>query len=442
MLTQVETDLLCRVGPGTQMGALMREYWLPAAYEWELEPDGQPQRVRLLGEDLLAWRDSEGNVAFTQQRCPHRGAGLFFGRNEAGGLRCAYHGWKFDVNGSCIDMPNEPPTSNFKNKMKITSYKGADFGGIVWAYMGPNQDNPPGMPQFEWGLVPEEQRRHYRRFIYECNWMQALEGELDSTHAPILHGRLHAEDDPKYGGFTVEKVADFYVEKTVYGLVYGAERKQPDGNSYWRASHFLFPFYGMFPATNSRVPLSIYVPIDDYYTMHFGLQWHPTEAMPGSRFPTPELPDEPGVLSQNQGPWKPEQKGTFYANWWPAISPETDFHMDLWAKKHKNFTGIPSVRQQDAAIEWSMGAIMDRTKEHLGTADASIIRARRQLLSAARALVEDGTPPPGVETPEAYKVRSVAVVLPGGVPWMEALGDWFFARTTDYPESAGRLTGQ
>ena len=116
------------------------------------------------------------------------------------------------------------------------------------------------------------------------------------------------------------------------------------------------------------MPLSIYVPIDDYYTMHFGLQWHPTEAMPGSRFPTPELPDEPGVLSQNQGPWKPEQKGTFYANWWPAISPETDFHMDLWAKKNKNFTGIPSVRQQDAAIEWSMGAIMDRTKEHLGTA--------------------------------------------------------------------------
>ena len=393
MLTQVETDLLCRVGPGTPMGALMREYWLPAAYEWELEPDGQQQRVRLLGEDLLAWRDSEGNVAFTQQRCPHRGAGLFFGRNEEGGLRCAYHGWKFDVSGNCIDMPNEPPTSNFKNKMKITSYKGADFGGVVWCYMGPNQDDPPGMPQFEWGLVPEEQRRHYRRFIYECNWMQALEGELDSTHAPILHGRLHAEDDPKYGGYTVEKVADFYVEKTVYGLVYGAERKQPDGNSYWRASHFLFPFYGMFPATNSRVPLSIYVPIDDYYTMHFGLQWHPTEAMPGSRFPTPELPDEPGVLSQNQGPWKPEQKGTFYANWWPAISPETDFHMDLWAKKNKNFTGIPSVdsRTRRSSGAWAPSWTAPRSTWALRT-PASSGRVGN-CCPAARALVEDGTPP-------------------------------------------------
>ena len=442
MLTQEETDLLCQVSAGTPMGELMRQYWLPATYDWELEPDGQPQRVRLLGEDLLAWRDTNGVPAFTQNLCPHRGAGLYFGRNEEGGLRCAYHGWKFDVDGNCVDMPNEPPTSNFKNKLKITSYKGADFGGITWIYMGPNQENPPGVPQFEWGLVPEAQRRHYRRFIYECNWMQGLEGELDSTHAPFLHSRLHPEDDSKYGGYTVEKIADFYVQNTDYGLVYGAERKQADGNSYWRATHFLFPFYGMFPATPARVPLSIYVPIDDYYTMHFGLEWHPTKELKGNRRPEGDLPDEVGVLTGGAGPWKPEKKGTFYSKWWPAMSPETDFHMDLEAKKKFNYTGIPSVRQQDAALEWSMGPIMDRTKEHLGTADATVIKSRRRLIAAARAFAEDGTPPPGSQNPELYKVRSCSVVLSGDQDWQEALGDWFYARTTDYPTAAGVMTGR
>ncbi|MDE2900977.1 MAG: Rieske 2Fe-2S domain-containing protein, partial [Chloroflexota bacterium] len=182
MLTREENELLCRVGPGTPMGELMREYWMPVTYDWELEPDGQPQRVRVLGEDLLAWRDTEGRPAFTQERCPHRGAGFFFGRNEHGGLRCAYHGWKFDVGGNCLEMPNEPSTSNFRHKVKITAYPAYDFGGIVWIYMGQHQDNPPPVPQFEWGLVPEDQRGHSHRFIYECNWMQALEGELDSTH--------------------------------------------------------------------------------------------------------------------------------------------------------------------------------------------------------------------------------------------------------------------
>ncbi len=442
MLTQEETDLLCQVSAGTPMGELMRQYWLPAAYDWELEPDGQPQRVKLLGEDLLAWRNSDGVPAFTQNLCPHRGASLYFGRNEEDGLRCAYHGWKFDVDGNCVDMPNEPSTSNFKSKLKITSYKGADFGGMTWVYMGPNQENPPGVPQFEWGLVPEAQRRHYRRFIYECNWMQGLEGELDSTHAPFLHSRLRMEDDPRYGGYTVEKFADFHVQNTDYGLVYGAERKQEDGNSYWRATHFLFPFYGMFPATPARVPLSIYVPIDDYYTMHFGLEWHPTKELKGNHWPDGELPTEVGVLTGGAGPWKAEKKGTFYSKWWPAMSPETDFHMDLEAKKTKNYTGIPSVRQQDAALEWSMGPIMDRTKEHLGTADATVIKSRRRLIAAARALAEHGTPPPGSQNPELYNVRSCSVVLAGDQDWQEALGDWFYGRTTEYPTAAGVMTGQ
>jgi phenylpropionate dioxygenase-like ring-hydroxylating dioxygenase large terminal subunit len=153
MLSREDTDLLCRIGPGTPMGALMRRYWMPVLYTWEIEPDGPPQRVRVLGEDLIAWRDSNGAPSFVSENCPHRGASLFFGRNEECGLRCVYHGWKFDTSGVCVDMPNEPPESNFKHKVRVNAYRGADFGGVTWVYMGPEQANPPEVPRFEWGLV-------------------------------------------------------------------------------------------------------------------------------------------------------------------------------------------------------------------------------------------------------------------------------------------------
>jgi phthalate 4,5-dioxygenase oxygenase subunit len=439
MLTREENELLSQVSRGTPMGELMRQYWMPVIYDWELEPDGQPQRVRVLGEDLLAWRDTNGTPAFTQNLCPHRGASLYFGRNEKEGLRCAYHGWKFDVNGNCVDMPNEPATSNFKNKLKITSYMGADFGGIVWAYMGDNQKNPPLVPQFEWGLIPEEQRGHTHKFIEQCNWMQLLEGELDSTHVYFLHSRLDKDASPKYGLYHPDQAATFHVVNKNYGIMYGAHREE-EGRDYWRVAHFLYPIYGMFPAVhNGVVPLSIYMPVDDTHTLHFQLRWHPTTALQGSRRPTFELPDEPGVLG-GPGPMKPEQKGKFYAKWWPVVNHETDFHMDLDAKKNKSFTGIPSVRQQDAALEWSMGAIMDRTKEHLGTADAAIIKTRRKLIAAAREFAEAGTPPPGSENPEWYTVRSCEAVLPAGENWQEALGPWLSASTLEYPDplSTGR----
>ncbi len=434
MLTRKENELLSQVGEGTPMGQLMRQYWMPVIYDWELEPDGQPQRVRVLGEDLLAWRDTNGVPAFTQDRCPHRGASFYFGRNEECGLRCAYHGWKFDVDGNCIDMPNEPPTSNFKNKLKIISYKGSDFGGIVWAYMGPDQDDPPAVPKFEWGLLPEDHRHHTHKFIYLCNWMQALEGELDSSHVYFLHSRLNPEDSPKYGQYHPDLKAKFHVVNKEFGITYGAQRAQGE-DEYWRVAHFLFPIYGMFPAVNKGVvPLSIYMPIDDHHTLHFGLRWHPNKAMQeGARWPDFKLPDEPGVLG-GAGPMKPEQKGKFFAKWWPQLSPETDFHMSLEAKKSKNFTGIPSVRQQDAALEWSMGLIMDRTKEHLGTADAVIIKTRRKLINAARDLAENGTPPPGSQNPEWYTVRSCETVLPAGGDWQEILDPWLSAGTPEYPD--------
>jgi nitrite reductase/ring-hydroxylating ferredoxin subunit len=435
MLSKQDNDLLCRVGAGTAMGELMRRYWIPAMYGWELEPDGQPQRVRLLGEDLLAWRDSNGTTAFTQEHCPHRGVSLYYGRNEECGLRCCYHGWKYDTTGQCIDMPNEPASSNFKTKVRILSYRTAEAGGLVWVYMGPDQDNPPALPQFEWCLLPQSQVRHSHKLVYECNWMQALEGELDSTHVYFLHSRLRQDLPGKYGLWIDDKAARFHVVPTEYGLLYGAERSEPEG-TYWRTTQFIFPFHAMFPAINNGVlPMSIYVPIDDEHTLHMGVSWHPTRELTPN---TPEgllnapLPGEPGVLG-GIGPMMPEQTGRFFARWWPEVSPASDFNMDLEAKKTKSFTGIPGVRLQDSAVIWSMGRIMPRHREHLGTADASIIRGRRALIAAATALAEHGTPPPASQQPELYRVRPCETILTPKDDWQTALSDWHNLRTNDYP---------
>jgi phthalate 4,5-dioxygenase oxygenase subunit len=426
MLSSEDTELLCRVGAGTPMGDLMRQYWMPVIYPWEIEPDGQPKRIRVLGEDLLAWRATNGTPSFTQERCPHRGASLFYGRNEEGGLRCAYHGWKFDVTGQCVEMPNEAAASTFKGKVHITAYKGADYGGMVWVYMGPRQENPPGVPAFEWGEVPPDQRSQYRKAVYECNWMQSLEGEMDSTHVYFLHARVEREASPKFGLFHTGLSAKFHLRETDYGLMYAAEREEEDGNVYWRTTNFMFPFYGMFPGSPRSVPLSIYVPIDDAHTLHMGVNWHPTEKVAGALWPVPDLPENPGELVEGMGPMKLEQKGIFFA--------DNDFSMDLEAKK-LNSTGIPSVRLQDAAVLHSMGPIMDRTLEHLCTTDAAIIKVRRKLIAAAKLLRSHGVVPPGVDNPEWYRLRTCNVSLPRGTDWEEELADWHYARTTTYPTS-------
>src|SRR6516164_9841815 len=191
MLSKENTEMLTRVGPGTVMGDLMRQYWLPCVYSWELTPDGDPRRVRMLGEDLIAFRNSNGTPGFIQNNCPHRGASLFFGRNEEAGIRCVYHGWKFDVEGRCIDMPNEPAESDFKSKVKAVAYPTRERNGIVWAYLGPRKE-PPRLPDLEANALDGSTAT---AFQLECNWLQILEGDIDTTHVGFLH----------YGGFTPEE---------------------------------------------------------------------------------------------------------------------------------------------------------------------------------------------------------------------------------------------
>ena len=273
MTTAAENKILTGVGPGpgTPLGELMRQYWLPAAKSSELEADGDPIRLKLLGEKLIAFRGSTGNVGIMDHRCPHRCASLFFGRNEEGGIRCVYHGWKFEAGGSCLDMANVPPHQDFKHKVHAKAYKAGECNGLIWVFMG-DQENVPELPPIEATLVPEDKMNinfQYR----ECNWLQAVEGELDTSHLGFLHfgtvGTEHfVEGDPNSHTVT-NRAPEYATNDTDYGFMYGAHRDAEDGAKYWRVAHFLFPCWTMPPLNPLEIDFAVraYVPMDDENTM-------------------------------------------------------------------------------------------------------------------------------------------------------------------------------
>ncbi|MBV8083583.1 MAG: Rieske 2Fe-2S domain-containing protein, partial [Chloroflexi bacterium] len=232
------------------MGNLFRQYWLPAMLSRELpDPDSDPVRVRLLGENLISFRDTTGKVGLIQNHCPHRGASLFFGRNEEAGLRCVYHGWKFDVTGQCVDMPNEPAESNFKNKVRAVAYPTQERCGVVWAYMGPRA-TPPPLPDLEANMLPEGDWQVNATFR-ECNWLQGLEGDIDTSHLGFLHFGARDPEKTTKNTFDYWTVKDrkprYEVVDTDYGAMYGAYRPAHDNLNYWRLAQFLFPCFVMIP---------------------------------------------------------------------------------------------------------------------------------------------------------------------------------------------------
>src|SRR5688572_18187207 len=244
MLNAADNELLCRVGPGTPMGDLMRQYWIPALLSEELpSADCPPIRLRLLGENLIGFRVTSGTAGITVNSCPHRGASMFFGRNEEEGLRCVYHGWKFDVHGDCVDMPSEPPESNFKSKVRIKAYACQERNGIIWTYMGP-RETPPTLPEWLPNMHPDSRAGKSMR---ECNYMQALEGDIDTIHFGFLHaGHVKLEETafgtPDYYAIKVRN-ANMTVIETEVGTTYGAYRPAEDGTDYWRIANYLLPFY-------------------------------------------------------------------------------------------------------------------------------------------------------------------------------------------------------
>ena len=425
MLSAADNELLTHVGAGTPMGNLMREYWMPAIQSAELPaPDGDPVRLRLLGENLIMFRDTSGRIGLIANACPHRGASLFYGRNEENGLRCVYHGWKFDVSGRCVDMPSEPDESNFKDKIKARAYPCVEKAGMVWVYMGA-RETPPPMPAFEWTNLSEDQFA-VTPFLRECNWMQALEGDIDTSHLYFLHGRLSPEDSPALGVWHNDKHPHLEVVKTEYGLVYGAARDEDENSTYWRITQFGFPIFTLFPMNeDGGVPGHMWTPLDDSHTMVWTVIWNPTltksdwaySSLGIARGDRAHLPNTTDWL----GRWRMEANRT------------NDYQIDREMQRTKNFTGIATIPMQDQAVVESMGDIYDRTNEHLGTSDTMVIQVRRRLVQAAKDLRDNGTIPPGVDNPEWYGFRSVSGTLPKGDSWVEGFGEWMAGRSNKVP---------
>ncbi len=428
MLLKEENELLARTGPGTPMGSLMRRYWIPALLSYELpEADCAPVRVILLGEDLIAFRDSEGKAGLLGGHCPHRGASLFFGRNEESGLRCVYHGWKFDTTGACVDMPNEPPESNFKTKVRTTAYPCVDRGGAIWTYMGPPELQPT-FPELEWSAVPEAQRFHSKRH-QECNWLQAMEGGIDSSHISFLHSGQPPmkRANPNHAAATARNSAAserglhikdssprFEIVDTDYGLLIGARRETDDDNYYWRITQWLFPWYTMIPPFgDGGIGGHAWVPIDDESCWTWSFNWHPMRDY---------LPEQIEAMRRGGGIHSVLIPGTFR----PAANKDNNYLLDRDKQRFDNFTGIDSIATQDCAVQESMGVIYDRSKEHLGVSDTAIIAARRRLLKAVREH-ERGGEPPALDG-EQYRVRSFSTILPKDVPWVEGAKDGLVAR--------------
>ncbi|HEY7164818.1 MAG TPA: Rieske 2Fe-2S domain-containing protein [Candidatus Binatia bacterium] len=417
MLSREENELLTRTDAGTPMGELMRRYWLPALLSSEIpEPDCPPARIKILGEQLVAFRDSEGRIGLLDEFCAHRGTSLWLGRNEQSGLRCVWHGWKYDVNGQCIHQLNEQPETSFAQKIRIKSYPTCELGGVIWAYLGPPEKKPP-LPQFAWTQVPET-HRHASKVIQECNWLQALEGGLDQSHVGILHSTFRANSNVL--GSTPESfnarggAPVFDIEPTQFGHRYVAIRTLPDRQQYVRGYNFVMPFTQIRPyspkgtadASKKFNPGHMWVPIDDENCVVWNWMYSWGEE--------PLREEDRLDRSLANGPNDVDQK-TFRS----FRNKSNEWLIDRDMQRKENFTGILGVNTQDRAVQELQGPIADRTREHLGPADRAIIIARQMLLEAVKT-VQAGGDPPGADA-SYYRARATVKIIPPEASWREAI---------------------
>jgi len=421
------------------MGSLFRRFWQPVLYSSELaDRDGAVVRVRLLGEDLIAFRDSGGKVGLLAAHCPHRGADLFYGRNEQHGLRCIYHGWKFDTEGRCTDMPNDPAGGDLASRVETIGYPCREIGTAIWAYMGPGA--PPEPPELEWTLLPESHKFATKRF-HECNWAQALEGDLDSSHVGLLHSNLDQlvpsfsygwRPDGSYNTIGQHRSPRVEVEETDFGMWVAARRPSKEGYFYWRASAFILPFYTIIPASgDSPLHINIWQPVDDEHTLVWSIEYH------GGR---PITDDERSRLGSGHyahyGPDDVLPASTQPAGQWRSKAIRAnDFLIDREMQRSKNFSGLRGFWRQDRAVVESIGPIADRTNEHLGTSDLGISRFRRLMIRTAKALRDEGRLPAGLD-PTTHHVRAVAALVPESAPWLETVRALSVARPGEWTQSA------
>jgi phthalate 4,5-dioxygenase len=418
MLRREQNDLLTQTGPGTPGGALFRSYWIPALLAQELpENECPPVRVKLLSERLLAFRDTQGRYGLIDEFCAHRGVSLWFGRNEQNGLRCPYHGWKYDVTGQCVEVPSEPAESGYCKRIKLKSYPLVERGGILWTHMGAPERQPP-LPEFEFALVRPEQRYVAKR-LQESNWLQGLEGGIDSSHVSWLH-RGDLTSDPLFKGakgnqYNLNDARPvFEVVESPGGLYIGARRNAEGGHYYWRITPWVMPSFTMIPPRGDHpVHGHFWIPIDDHNCWTWSFDYHAQRAL---------TEGEVQAMRDGKGIYVTFEPGTFR----PRANKDNDYLIDRAAQKAGvTFSGVAGIAMQDASLQESMGPIVDRTKENLVSTDNGIIMARHRALKAIKALTETGAIPPGVD-PAHQRVRSAAVVLPPDQPFTdgakEALG--------------------
>lgn len=423
MLTQEQNDALTRTDAGTLMGDLFRRYWLPALHAFELpEADCPPVRVKLLGERLVAFRDTQGRIGLIDEFCAHRGVSLWFGHNAECGLRCPYHGWKYDITGQCVELPSEGDNGPMRPRMKLKSYPCIELAGIIWAYMGPPALKP-APPALEWAVVPSE-RRYASKRLQASNYLQAIEGGIDSSHVSFLHsGALKA--DPLFVGSRGnrynehDRMPHFEVADFPGGLLIGARRNADNDRYYWRITPFIMPCYSMIPPRAGHpIGAHAWVPIDDHNCWAWGINYHPSRALTES---------ELQAMREGRGIHCRYVPSTFI----PAQNQSNDYLIDRAAQKAGiHLSGVEGIAIQDASLQESMGPIQDRTRENLCPTDLGIVRARRLLLAAARANRE-GKPVPGVDPAEQH-VRSCAIELPRDQHFKDhARHGLFAARDTD-----------
>jgi phenylpropionate dioxygenase-like ring-hydroxylating dioxygenase large terminal subunit len=406
MTTREETELMCRTGPGTPGGNMMRRYWLPVGLSEELPQGGAPLPVTILSERLVLFRDEADRVGLLQRGCPHRCADLSFGRIEDGGLRCLYHGWLYDVAGNCLEQPGEPPESTYKNEVKALSYPLVEKGGMIFAYLG--KDAPPEFPDWEFLNAPEAHRFHLRTVI-ECNYLQALEGNIDPVHLSYLHRPLTRVDTRPVPGST--KSADvFYAEErrprldlepTDYGIRIFSVRGADNDKQYLRITNFIMPCSAAIVGNEGRVnegyAVHWHVPIDDYNNMRFDFIYNRVRPLDKEKYRT--------RIGNVTGPDGVTRR-----------SFDNRYFQSREAMQTENFTGMGgSFNVHDAFATESMGPISDRTQEHLATSDRIIVRARNQILEAI-ADVAEGKEPRGVIRDPVGRDRSHVVVVSEVIP--------------------------
>jgi len=429
VLRAEDNEILTRVGPGTLMGELLRRYWTPACLTAEIpDPAGAPARVRLLGENLVAFRDTSGRVGLVQENCPHRGASLYFGRNEDAAIRCVYHGWAFDVDGRCVDMPSEP--APFCEKVKMRAYPTHESGGVVWAYLGP----PETMTPFrDFGTDGHDAGEFIAAKQHStCNWVQAMEGNIDTAHISHLHQFDAVDDIPDDGSdkpgypsnwmswkfWRHDRAPRLEIEDTWYGYRYAGIRTTPNGNTHVRITAYVVPYGTMVASIPFSTGQGMFVPIDDEncwrYIMMPKDRRNPRNlggenlfAVPGAPFTVPAQRGAGGIVPRE-------------------YTADNDYQISREAQRHGIFSGVSDFVSQDLMVTESMGPIYDRTQEQLGSTDKAISRMRHILISAAKGLAAGKEPPAVAGDLNFRSIRGAEKIL-------EPDEDWRLLGTDDDP---------